>query len=100
MPRDRALIRRPHAGQGLQQRRLAGSAGARDHEHRAGRDGQRDGTIDDYLRQLGLPSGGAVRVSLGLSSSPGDVDTFLGFIAETYRDRPRPSATVRDRTTV
>lgn len=48
------------------------------------------GTIDDYLRQLGLPSGGAVRVSLGLSSSPSDVDAFLSFVAETYRDRPRP----------
>ncbi|MBW8805991.1 MAG: aminotransferase class V-fold PLP-dependent enzyme [Catenulisporales bacterium] len=48
------------------------------------------GTIDDYLRQLGLPSGGAVRVSFGLSSSPGDVDSFLSFVTETYRDRPRP----------
>lgn len=47
------------------------------------------GTIDDYLQRLGLPSGGAVRVSFGLSSSPGDVDAFLDFIADTYRDRPR-----------
>jgi selenocysteine lyase/cysteine desulfurase len=47
------------------------------------------GTIDDYLHQLGLPSGGAVRVSFGMSSSPEDVDAFLGFIVETYRDRPR-----------
>ncbi|NUP46050.1 MAG: aminotransferase class V-fold PLP-dependent enzyme [Catenulispora sp.] len=47
------------------------------------------GTIDDYLQRLGLPSGGAVRVSFGLSSSPQDVDTFLEFVADTYRDRPR-----------
>ncbi|GAA2007684.1 aminotransferase class V-fold PLP-dependent enzyme [Catenulispora subtropica] len=47
------------------------------------------GTIDDYLQRLGLPSGGAVRVSFGMSSSPEDVDAFLGFLAETYRDRPR-----------
>ncbi|MFD0631773.1 aminotransferase class V-fold PLP-dependent enzyme [Catenulispora yoronensis] len=47
------------------------------------------GTIDDYLQRLGLPSGGAVRVSFGLSSSPEDVDTFLEFVAAQYRDRPR-----------
>ncbi|MFF0162462.1 aminotransferase class V-fold PLP-dependent enzyme [Streptomyces sp. NPDC005263] len=46
-----------------------------------------DGTVDDYLAGLGLPSGGAVRVSLGLSSNQADVDTFLGFVTDTYRDR-------------
>ncbi|WP_042393155.1 aminotransferase class V-fold PLP-dependent enzyme [Streptacidiphilus carbonis] len=45
------------------------------------------GTIDDYLSRLGLPSGGAVRVSLGLSSNQADVDAFLGFLADSYRDR-------------
>jgi selenocysteine lyase/cysteine desulfurase len=50
------------------------------------------GTIDDYLGRLGLPSGGAVRVSLGLSSNRADVAAFLAFIAETYRDRA-PDAT-------
>jgi selenocysteine lyase/cysteine desulfurase len=45
------------------------------------------GTIDDYLGRLGLPSGGAVRVSLGLSSSRADVAAFLAFAADTYRDR-------------
>jgi selenocysteine lyase/cysteine desulfurase len=49
-------------------------------------------TIDDYLGRLGLPSGGAVRVSLGLSSSRGDVAAFLDFVAATYRDRS-PDAT-------
>jgi selenocysteine lyase/cysteine desulfurase len=45
------------------------------------------GTIDDYLGRLGLPSGGAVRVSLGLSSSRTDIAAFLAFVADTYRDR-------------
>jgi selenocysteine lyase/cysteine desulfurase len=45
------------------------------------------GTIDDYLGRLGLPSGGAVRVSLGLCSSRADVAAFLAFAADTYRDR-------------
>ena len=45
------------------------------------------GTIDDYLDRLGLPSGGAVRVSLGLCSSRADVAAFLAFVADTYRDR-------------
>ncbi|WP_328462694.1 aminotransferase class V-fold PLP-dependent enzyme [Streptomyces sp. NBC_00448] len=44
------------------------------------------GTIDDYLGRLGLPSGGAVRVSLGLSSSRTDVEAFLDFVATGYRD--------------
>jgi selenocysteine lyase/cysteine desulfurase len=45
------------------------------------------GTIDDYLGRLGLPSGGAVRVSLGLSSNRADVAAFLAFADGTYRDR-------------
>ncbi|WP_405580123.1 aminotransferase class V-fold PLP-dependent enzyme [Streptomyces sp. NBC_01190] len=50
------------------------------------------GTIDDYLGRLGLPSGGAVRVSLGLSSNRADLAAFIGFVADTYRDRaPDPS---------
>jgi selenocysteine lyase/cysteine desulfurase len=44
-------------------------------------------TIDDYLDMLGLPSGGAVRVSLGLMSNLRDVECFLDFAARTYRDR-------------
>ncbi|MER6221025.1 aminotransferase class V-fold PLP-dependent enzyme [Streptomyces sp900105755] len=49
-------------------------------------------SLDEYLELLGLPSAGAVRVSLGVSSQPGDIETFLTFVAETYRDRV-PTAT-------
>ncbi|GHJ36812.1 aminotransferase class V-fold PLP-dependent enzyme [Streptomyces sp. TS71-3] len=45
------------------------------------------GSIDEYLTALGLPSGGAVRVSLGLPSNEADVDAFVEFAADTYRDR-------------
>ena len=48
---------------------------------------RRAGSLEAYLKLLGLPSAGAVRVSLGLSSQPRDVDTFLRFVRETYRDR-------------
>ena len=44
-------------------------------------------TVDDYLELTGLPSGGAVRVSLGLVSDIGDVEHFLDFAERTYRDR-------------
>jgi len=46
------------------------------------------GTLDDYLTRLGLPSGGAVRASLGVSSNAADVDAFVAFVAQAYRDRP------------
>jgi selenocysteine lyase/cysteine desulfurase len=52
--------------------------------------GLRAGTLDDYLEVLDLPSGGAIRVSLGLASNHEDVERFLRFLEETYRDR-RPS---------
>jgi selenocysteine lyase/cysteine desulfurase len=45
------------------------------------------GTIDDYVGRLGLPSGGAVRVSLGLSSHPRDIAALLAFATAAYRDR-------------
>ena len=44
-------------------------------------------SVDDYLRLVGLPTGGAVRVSLGVASTLADVDTFLDFAERTYRDR-------------
>jgi selenocysteine lyase/cysteine desulfurase len=44
-------------------------------------------TMDQYIGLLGLPSGGAIRASLGLASNLGDVDRFLAFIENTYRDR-------------
>jgi selenocysteine lyase/cysteine desulfurase len=55
----------------------------------AGRGFLREGmtTVDDYLGWIGLPSGGAVRVSLGLASNLADVEAFLDFAERTYRDR-------------
>jgi selenocysteine lyase/cysteine desulfurase len=44
-------------------------------------------TVDDYLELVGLPIGGAVRVSLGLVSNIRDVERFLDFAERTYRDR-------------
>jgi selenocysteine lyase/cysteine desulfurase len=44
-------------------------------------------TVDDYLQVIGLESGGAVRVSLGIASNGADVDAFLDFAERTYRDR-------------
>jgi len=44
-------------------------------------------TVDDYLRLIGLPIGGAVRVSLGLVSDIRDVERFLDFAERTYCDQ-------------
>jgi selenocysteine lyase/cysteine desulfurase len=44
-------------------------------------------TVDDYLKLIGLPIGGAVRVSLGLASDIRDVERFLDFAERTYRDQ-------------
>jgi hypothetical protein len=44
-------------------------------------------TIDEYLTLLGLPSAGAIRVSLGIASNLADVESFLRFADVTYRDR-------------
>ena len=44
-------------------------------------------TMDQYLDLLGLPSGGALRASVGLASTVGDVERFLAFAEMTYRDR-------------
>ena len=39
-------------------------------------------TLDDYVEAIGLPSGGAVRASLGLASNLADVQRFAAFAAE------------------
>jgi molybdenum cofactor sulfurtransferase len=39
-------------------------------------------TLDDYLRVIGLPSGGAVRASLGLASNTSDLVRFAAFAPE------------------
>ncbi|WP_300612712.1 aminotransferase class V-fold PLP-dependent enzyme [Trebonia sp.] len=43
-------------------------------------------TMDGFLDAVGMPSGGAVRVSLGLASTRSDVSAFLDFAERTYRD--------------
>lgn len=45
------------------------------------------GSLEDYLELLRLPTAGAVRISLGVSSQPRDIETFLTFVTRTYRDR-------------
>jgi selenocysteine lyase/cysteine desulfurase len=42
-------------------------------------------SVDDYLALIGMPTGGAVRVSLGLATNFQDVWRFLAF-AEKFRD--------------
>jgi molybdenum cofactor sulfurtransferase len=39
-------------------------------------------TLDDYVRAIGLPSGGAVRASLGLASNLADIERFGAFARE------------------
>jgi molybdenum cofactor sulfurtransferase len=41
--------------------------------------------LDDYIRRIGMPTGGAVRASLGLATNFADVYRFLAFAAE-FRD--------------
>jgi selenocysteine lyase/cysteine desulfurase len=39
-------------------------------------------TLEDYIRQIGLPSGGAIRASLGLVSNFADIQRFTEFASE------------------
>ena len=39
-------------------------------------------TLDDYIAAIGLPSGGAIRASLGLASNHADVERFTAFAGE------------------
>ncbi|MCO8269653.1 aminotransferase class V-fold PLP-dependent enzyme [Actinoplanes sp. TRM 88003] len=45
-------------------------------------------TVDDYLKVLGVPTGGAIRISFGVASTTSDITRLLEFVAKTYRDRP------------
>jgi len=45
-------------------------------------------TMDQYVTLLHLPSGGAIRASVGLASNVDDVERFLAFVEMTYQDRP------------
>ncbi|KAG0647589.1 Molybdenum cofactor sulfurtransferase [Hyphodiscus hymeniophilus] len=49
-------------------------------------------SLDDIISAIGLPSGGALRVSFGLVSNAADVDRFFAFAVKTYRDRITTSA--------
>jgi len=55
-------------------------------------------TLEDYIRQIGLPSGGAIRASLGLVSNISDLRTFGEFarefidLTETPADLPPRTA--------
>ena len=44
-------------------------------------------TLDDYVHATGLPSGGAVRASLGLASNYADIERFAAF-AHAFVDLP------------
>ena len=39
-------------------------------------------SFDDYLDLVGMPTGGAIRVSLGIASNVADVDRFMAFATE------------------
>ena len=54
-------------------------------------------TMDQYLDLLGMPSGGALRASVGLASNLDDVERFLAFVETTYRDRPVGTASLTPR---
>jgi molybdenum cofactor sulfurtransferase len=41
-------------------------------------------TLDDYIEVVGLPSGGAIRVSLGLATNVADLQRFMAFAAEFH----------------
>ena len=44
-------------------------------------------TMDQYVELLGLPSGGALRASLGVASNVADVEHLLTFVETAYQDR-------------
>lgn len=78
----------PGAGEwafGLTRRNLAGPW--RNRRAGGGFPRQAVTTMDDYLDRVGMSSGGAVRVSVGVASTDADVDAFLGFAERGYRDR-------------
>ena len=39
-------------------------------------------TLDDYVEAIGLPSGGAVRASLGIATNSADIERFADFASE------------------
>jgi molybdenum cofactor sulfurtransferase len=53
-------------------------------------------TMDEYLARLGLPNAGAVRVSFGVASSVGDVETFVDY-ARSFLDVAPDATNLRAR---
>lgn len=49
--------------------------------------GAKTDSLDDYLKLIGLPTAGAIRVSFGLVSTVDDVERFVAFVDKAYRDR-------------
>ena len=49
--------------------------------------GGRAQTMDQYVSLLGLPSGGALRASVGLASNVDDIERFVAFVEAAYQDR-------------
>ncbi|MFI9538227.1 aminotransferase class V-fold PLP-dependent enzyme [Nocardia fusca] len=54
-------------------------------------------TMEEYIAALGLPSGGAIRISFGPVSDFTDVQTFLRFAETTYRNRRATQEGLRPR---
>ena len=54
-------------------------------------------TLDDYVKAIGLPSGGAIRASLGLVSNLADVERFGRFACD-FVDLPAVPADLPART--
>jgi selenocysteine lyase/cysteine desulfurase len=48
---------------------------------------ERARTVDQYVDLLGMPSGGALRASVGLASNVEDVERLLTLVETTYTDR-------------
>lgn len=63
------------------------AAFALDHRDLGDATGPAAAAVDDYLDRLGLPSGGAVRISPGPAANAADVAAFLGFVTAAHRDR-------------
>lgn len=56
-----------------------------------------DRTVDEYIALMGVPSGGALRASLGLVSTFEDAQRLLDFVEATYRDRVPDTAGLEPR---
>lgn len=102
---DERLVEQESAGAGLSLRtgcfcNPGAAEGAFGITRRTLRDNQNWRTlgIDEYLTRIGLPTGGAIRVSFGVASTIADVQRFLAFAEQTYRDRPASNTGLAPRT--